>query len=127
MKDNPTSALDTLLTSDKTAGKYKVHPLCIGRYALLELLESPFVTKGQEFNVANLIPSFFVMTADYKDLIGYNSKNVEDLRKQAMLWAENLTMEDTAPLMQAIFEDLGLLKTVAPEATQDTKSKKEEA
>lgn len=38
MSDNPKTAIDSILEADKTVKGTTVHPLTLGRYALLELV-----------------------------------------------------------------------------------------
>lgn len=74
----PTQAIDAVL---ETAEQFKadgleVHPLTLGRYALLELAESPFVTPDKKFTIAEVLPSIYIMTADMKAISGYDSTTI---------------------------------------------------
>ena len=45
--ENPTSAIDAILEDDKEIGNngLRIYPLTLGRYALLELVKSPLITR----------------------------------------------------------------------------------
>ena len=76
--EDPKTAVDSILETAKTdkESKVEVKPLTIARYALLELVQSPFVTPGVEFTVLNVVPTLFVMLNDVEELRGYTSANV---------------------------------------------------
>lgn len=59
---NPVQAVDAILESDFEADGLTVYSLTLGRYALLELLGSPFIDPGKKFTLAEVIPSAYVMT-----------------------------------------------------------------
>ena len=61
---NPDLALDAILESDKTIGEIVIHPITIGRYALLELVKSPFITPNSTFTTYNVIPSIYLGNSD---------------------------------------------------------------
>ena len=87
---NPRTAVDTILDSEKTINGTTVYPMTLARYALLELIESPFVTPNVKFTISNLVPSFFVCCAPIERLKGINSKNIDKLNDRALEWAETL-------------------------------------
>lgn len=111
---NPTSAIDAILTSEKEVDNIKIYPMTLARYALLELVESPFVSKNSKFTVTNLVPSFYIMCSPIEALKGINSKNIEQLNERALIWAEALPSTSTDKLIPAIMEALGLIQKVAP-------------
>lgn len=122
---NPETAINTILATEKTIDDITIHPITLARYALLELVESPFVTPGKKFTINNLIPSFFICCAKIDDLKGINSKNLDKLNEQALAWAETLPSKVIDKLIPAIMEELGLIKKVSPN-TGDDESKKAE-
>ena len=124
---NPKSAIDSLLESPTKIGDITVYPISLGRYALLELVESPFIVQGKKFSISNLITTFYIMTVEYKDLVGFNSRNIDKLEQTAMLWAENFNTELTSQVIDEIAYKLGLIKKVAPDGSSDTSTKKEDA
>ena len=87
---NPKTAVDSILDSEKTINGTTVYPMTLARYALLELVESPFVTPNVKFTINNLVPSFFVCCSPIDKLKGINSKNLDKLNDRALEWAETL-------------------------------------
>lgn len=119
---NPKAAIDTILEADKKLGTVEIKPLTLGRYALLELVGSPFIDKDTKFSTMNLLPTFYVMTQDYKDLVGYNSTNIGELKEKAFEWAETKTIDDSALLVEELLRKFKLVSEVKPE---DVKSEGE--
>ena len=110
---NPKTAIDTILnTETEICEDIKVFPVTLARYALLELIESPFVTPGKKFKINNLVPSFFICCAKSEDLKGINSKNLDVLNQRALEWAETLPNTVIDKLIPEIMEALGLIKKV---------------
>jgi hypothetical protein len=81
--DNPKSAIDALLEDEKCISDLTVKPLTLGRYALLDALESPLVSKKTSAKLINLIPTFYVMTQEWTDLAGYDTSNIDELKRKA--------------------------------------------
>ena len=121
---NPKAAIDTILEASKKLGAEEIKPLTLGRYALLELVGSPFIDKDTKFSTISLLPTFYVMTQDYKKLVGYNSTNIEELKQQAFEWAETKTIDDSALLVEELMRKFKLVSEVKPE---DVKSEGENA
>lgn len=88
MSDNPKTALDAVLDEDIMVAGLKIRKITAARYALLELVESPFTDFSKKFSVSNLVPSLYICTAETKDLKGYTSKNIALLQEKAMEWAD---------------------------------------
>ena len=109
---NPKTAIDTILTTEKTIDDVTIHPITLARYALLELVESPFVTPDTKFTINNLVPSFFICCAKSEDLKGINSKNLDVLNQRALEWADTLPNTVIDKLIPEIMEALGLIKKV---------------
>lgn len=124
--ENPKATIDTILEDETGIGELKVQKLTMSRYALLELVSSPFVNSEQKFTIANLIPTFYIMTQEKERLRGFNSRNIDELVDRSMEWADELRPDITSGMIDAIAVEMGLLKTVTPEAEED-KSKKAEA
>lgn len=120
---NPETALNTILATEKTIEDVTIHPITLARYALLELIESPFVTPGKKFTINNLVPSFFICCAKSEDLKGINSKNVDVLNQRAMEWAETLPNTVIDKLIPEIMEALGIIKKVSPNTGDDEQGK----
>lgn len=122
---NPKAAIDALLETENKENNYEVKPITMGRYALLELVNSPFITSDTKFSLTNLIPSFYVMTQPIQSLKGYNSKNIDELIENAMEWADGFDVDDSQSLINTIFEKLGLMRKVSPDGTdEDVRTKK---
>ena len=120
---NPRTAVDTILDSEKTINGTTVYPMTLARYALLELIESPFVTPNVKFTISNLVPSFFVCCAPIERLKGINSKNIDKLNDRALEWAETLPQSAIDELIPAIMESLGLIKKLTPQNGEDQSKK----
>lgn len=120
---NPETAINTILATEKTIDDVTIHPITLARYALLELIESPFVTPGKKFTINNLVPSFFICCAKSEDLKGINSKNLDVLNQRAMEWAETLPNTVIDKLIPEIMEALGLIKKVSPNTGDDEQGK----
>lgn len=112
--ENPKLAIEAIVDGEKQIGGLTVYPVTIGRYALLELVESPFVVKGKEFTIYNLVPSFYIMCNPKEKLRGYTRKKVDDLVENSMEWSESLETDLVPELIDGIAEALGLLKKVSP-------------
>ena len=120
---NPETALNTILATEKTIDNVTIHPITLARYALLELIESPFVTPGKKFTINNLVPSFFICCAKSEDLKGINSKNLDVLNQRAMEWAETLPNTVIDKLIPEIMEALGIIKKVSPNTGDNEQGK----
>lgn len=120
---NPETAINTILATEKTIDDVTIHPITLARYALLELIESPFVTQGKKFTINNLVPSFFICCAKSEDLKGINSKNLDVLNQRAMEWAETLPNTVIDKLIPEIMEALGIIKKVSPNTGDDEQGK----
>lgn len=120
---NPETAINTILATEKTIEDVTIHPITLARYALLELIESPFVTPGKKFTINNLVPSFFICCAKSEDLKGINSKNLDVLNQRAMEWAETLPNTVIDKLIPEIMEALGIIKKVSPNTGDDEQGK----
>ena len=123
---NPRTAVDAILDSEKTINGTTVYPMTLARYALLELVESPFVTPKVKFSISNLVPSFFICCSPIDKLKGINSKNIDQLNDRALEWAETLPQTVIDKLIPEIMASLGLINKIAPNSGED-QSKKVEA
>ena len=120
---NPRTAVDTILDSEKTINGTTVYPMTLARYALLELVESPFVTPNVKFTINNLVPSFFICCSPIDKLKGINSKNLDKLNDRALEWAETLPQSAIDELIPAIMESLGLINKLTPQNGDDQSKK----
>ena len=120
---NPHTAVDAILDSEKTINGTTVYPMTLARYALLELVESPFVTPNVKFTISNLVPSFFICCSPIDNLKGINSKNLDKLNDRALEWAETLPQSAIDELIPAIMEALGLINKITPQNGDDQSKK----
>lgn len=82
------------------------------------------MTKGQKFSTMNLIPTFFIMTHDMKDLVGYNSSNISELKTKALEWADSKDVADSSALIEEMMRKFNLLEKVKPVDNDDDPKKK---
>ena len=115
--NEPRKAIDAVLETDfTTEDGLTIHPLTLGRYALLELVESPFAT-GSEFTLVNTIPSVYVMSQPLSEVAGYDSKNVRELKAKALEWADSMEFRDYAKAIDLIARRIELMNDAAPKGT----------
>lgn len=121
-------AIEAITDGPKKIGGLTVYPITIGRYALLELVESPFVAKGKEFTIYNLVPSFYIMCSPKEKLRGYTRKNTDLLVETALEWSEEMDTSIVAELIDQVAYSLGLLKKIQPQTPENAgESKKDSA
>lgn len=126
----PRLAIDAILEYGETGKTIK--PLTVARYGLLSLLDSPFLKKHAEesdFTLFAIVPTWYVMTAETKDLRGYDSRNLELLRQRAFEKADTVTDPKVITDFTVEFvRYLADLMKIAPEAQAlkegETRSKK---
>lgn len=58
--ENPKAAVDALLEAKSTSST--IYPMTIARYALLELVKSPIVTRSESITLESIIPTLFIMS-----------------------------------------------------------------
>lgn len=112
--NNPAIALDAMLETEKKCGELTVRPITAARYALLEVLESPFVNPDSVFTMANVLPSVYVCTAETDELRGFNSRSREALEAKAMQWADDVDVSKIGPAVDDIARRFKDLFKVAP-------------
>lgn len=122
MSNEPKQALDSILETDfTTRDGLTIHPLTIGRYALLELVESPFLGYC-EFSIANTIPSVYVMSQPIAEIAGYDSKTIKELKAKAIEWADKTDMKDFGSAIDLISRRMAIANDAAPQGTSDDDS-----
>ena len=106
------------------------HPfgvLSVARYALLDLVDSPFLGK-QPFNLSSVIPSWYIMTSNIKDIRGFNSKNIDELKARAVEKADTITdISAMTRFTKAFLAYLDEMNKIAPDATENKAKKAESA
>lgn len=121
--NEPKLELDAILE-----GKKSFQKLTIIRYALLDVVDSPFLNKGS-FDMLSIIPSWYVMTADIKELSQYSTDSKDKIREAAYQKADE--MEDFSEITKFtkdFVEYIQSLSKIAPDSSGDasveTKGKK---
>lgn len=127
--ENPKAAIDAILESKMQVGSIVVWPLTIARYALLDLLESPFVNRTKKFNVFDTVASVYVMALDPRELAKYSSSNLDQLKQDAFVWIESDQEKsgDVVKVLDLIAKKILDLSRLAPEVVEDSKKKLEAA
>lgn len=126
--NNPKIAIDAILADQTREVKsYKLYPLTVGRYALLEAVESPLIDATQKFTMLNAIPTLFVVLNDMSVLKKYNTKNIDEMRSDSMAWSEeNLASDDIPDLVKAVIDMLLDVNKATPSVGQEEDGKKAE-
>lgn len=121
---NPEKALNAILDNESEIDGQVVYPITIARYALLELVESPFITADGKFDVMNIIPTVFIMCNGITTLSKYNSKNVDELKAKSLEWCEENKIQSLDKFITAIISRLKGTNDAAPTGTSDNDGKK---
>lgn len=116
--ENPQIVLDAA-TGKTTSSELPVmlHPLTISRYAWLEKLESPFLTKGTQFKVSTVVPTIWVLAASKEELKEAASRDVEEVKDSSLEWAdENIGVGELPSLIEAVSEMLLNVSKASPKS-----------
>ena len=60
--NDPKAAINSILDDETTINHTTVYPITLARYALLELVDSPFIGSGKDMSISNILPSLYIMT-----------------------------------------------------------------
>ena len=123
---DPIKAIDAALSPAKDVEDIKVYPITLARYALLELVKSPFVTASKDFTTIAMIPTIFVCCADTAELKKYNSSNIDELKQDAIAFADNIDPKKLGTLIKELDSRVRQLLDVAPQIPEDGNVKKTE-
>lgn len=123
--NTPKAAANAILDDENKIDEVVVYPITLGRYALLELVDSPFINNNIEMTMANLLPSLYVMTHDRDDLKGITAKNIDKLTDKATEWADSVSLDSIPDLVRSILEKMQELLKVTPSTgkTEDDQKK----
>lgn len=121
--NDPKTAIDAVLQTEEEHDGVKIFPMTLARYALLELVDSPFLNPEVKLTASTLMPSIFVMSQEKDVLKKYNSKNVEKLLEDASEWCEGVQISDVTGFVQKIMEKIDDMMKVIPSSTEDAKKK----
>lgn len=123
---DPIKAIDAALSPAKDVEEIKVYPITLARYALLELVKSPFVTASKDFTTIAMIPTIYVCCADTAQLRKYNSSNIDELKQDAIAFADNIDPKKLGSLIKELDSRVRQLLDVAPQIPEDGNVKKTE-
>lgn len=123
---DPIKAIDAALSPAKDVEEIKVYPITLARYALLELVKSPFVTASKDFTTIAMIPTIYVCCADTAQLRKYNSSNIDELKQDAITFADNIDPKKLGTLIKELDSRVRQLLDVAPQIPEDGNVKKTE-
>lgn len=123
---DPIKAIDAALSPAKDVEEIKVYPITLARYALLELVKSPFVTASKDFTTIAMIPTIYVCCADTAQLRKYNSSNIDELKQDAIAFADNIDPKKLGQLIKELDSRVRQLLDVAPQIPEDGNVKKTE-
>lgn len=121
--NDPKVAVDAILENEFEIDGLKIYPITLGRYALLEILKSPFIYSDIQFQVSTMLPSIFVMTQDIKELSKYNSDNINELKQKSMIWAEEKDIKNVDKIISAVIKRMKQLNEVSPQSSDEDKKK----
>ena len=121
--NDPKVAVDAILENEFEIDGLKIYPITLGRYALLEILKSPFIYSDIQFQVSTMLPSIFVMTQDIKELSKYNSDNINELKQKSMIWAEEKDIKNVDKIISAVIKRMKQLNEVSPQSSSEDKKK----
>ena len=123
---DPIKAIDAALSPAKDVEDIKVYPITLARYALLELVKSPFVTASKDFTTIAMIPTIYVCCADTAELKKYNSSNIDELKQDAIAFADSIDPKKLGSLVKELDSRVRQLLDVAPQIPEDGNVKKTE-
>ena len=123
---DPIKAIDAALSPAKDVEDIKVYPITLARYALLELVKSPFVTASKDFTTIAMIPTIYVCCAETAALKKYNSSNIDELNQDAIAFADNIDPKKLGTLIKELDSRVRQLLDVAPQIPEDGNVKKTE-
>lgn len=120
MQKDPEKSIDAILDNDSTVDGFKVHKLSLGRYAILELLESPFINTEKEFSVLTVLPTIYAMTLPIEEISKYNKSNISELIAKSFVWSEENDIRSLDKFINVILEKFGIVNNAAPTASSNS-------
>lgn len=125
--NDPKAAINSILDDETTINQTTVYPITLARYALLELVDSPFISSGKDMSISNILPSLYIMTHK-SELKGITSRNIDKLYENATEWADDMGIDEIPEIIKEVIEKVNELMKTAPTSGQDDddKSKKKE-
>ena len=117
--NDPKAAINSILDDETTIKSTTVYPITLARYALLELVDSPFIGSGKDMSISNLLPSLYIMTHDKSSLKGITSRNIDSLYEKATEWADDMGIDEIPEIIQEVIEKVNELMKTSPTSGQD--------
>lgn len=123
---NPTKAIDAILDSPRQVNSsgLMVHPLSIGRYALLEKIKSPLLTgaidddkQTDTLKPTDWLTTLYVMTQEQADLVSSFARGT--LEMDAMTWADKLDLPSFRRIIEELYSRIAELGYIAPDVQSD--------
>lgn len=124
---DPKKALDAALAPEVRIEELTVHPITLARYALLELVKSPFVTASQDIGTMAMVPTIFICCAEMNMLKKYDSNNIDELKQAAFEFADRIDPKKLGEIIKELDFRVRQLLDVAPQIPEDGNVKKKES
>lgn len=122
MNKDPKLVIESITDNKVEVGESKiaVYPISIRRYALLEIINSPFLNPEVKFEINSVIPTAYIFTHTNEELKKFNSNNKDVLEAVAYDWADaTLELGDISQLITEIVNQMNKLNEAAPDAVND--------
>ena len=116
--NDPKAAINAILDDETTINHTTVYPITLARYALLELVDSPFIGSGKDMSISNILPSLYIMTHK-SELKGITSRNIDSLYEKATEWADDMGIDEIPEIIKEVIEKVSELMTTAPTSGSD--------
>ena len=117
--NDPKAAINAILDDETTIKSTTVYPITLARYALLELVDSPFIGSGKDMSISNILPSLYIMTHDKSELKGITSRNIDKLYEKATEWADDMGIDTIPEIIKEVIEKVQELMRVTPTSGSD--------
>lgn len=117
--NDPKAAINSILDDETTINSTTVYPITLARYALLELVESPFIGSGKDMSISNILPSLYIMTHDKSELKGITSRNIDNLYEKATEWADDIGIDTIPEIIKEVIEKVQELMKTSPTSGSD--------
>ena len=117
--NDPKSAINSILDDETTINHTTVYPITLARYALLELVDSPFISSGKDMSISNILPSLYIMTHDKSELKGVTSRNIDSLYEKATEWADDMGIDEIPEIIKEVIDKVNDLMKVTPTSGSD--------
>ena len=123
--ENPQIVLDAATGQHQSTIGLPVdlNPVTISRYAWLEKIGSPFLTRGTEFKVSTVVPTIWVLAASKQELKEASKISVDDLKERSLEWAdEHIDVGQLPSLIEAVTDMLLDVGKASPRSGEQGKN-----